>query len=192
MIRLSALPRPYLTLSLAVLGLLGWYLSDRLPDTGNGLSEEVPHVPSYYVRNLQAVSMGTGGIPERQLETRYLVQYLDDETTEMLAPRYHFFRQDTPPWDVVSEQGWLSADGELALLSGRVTIMRPADENAAPFKMVTRNLRIQPDNNYLETDEAVNVKSGQDVIDAIGMQAWMGKTSRIKFLSDVRANYVPR
>ena len=120
------------------------------------------------------------------------MQFQDDETTEMEAPKYDFFRPGQPSWHVQAEQGWLSADGELALLSGRVTIIRPASETTAPFKMVTSDLRIQPENNYLETDNAVKATSGKDQIDAIGMQAWMGPPSRIKFLSDVRSIYEPK
>ena len=149
-------------------------------------------LPAYFVRNLNSTSMGPEGLPERQLQTRYVVQWLDDETTEMESPRYHFHRQEGPTWYVTSEQGWLSADGEQALLSGRVTVLRPAGENNPPFKMITRDLRIQPKNNYMETDHPVFAKSREDTIDAVGMQAWMNEPGRIKFLSDVRANYVPR
>jgi len=156
------------------------------------VAESIPHVPSYFVRDLSMTSMGSDGLPERHVKSSYVVQYLDDETTEMQAPNYNFFRAGQPPWRVTAEQGWLSADGELALLSGRVTILRPAGENSAPFKLITSNLRIQPENNYLETDDPVKANSGSDQIDAVGMQAWMGKPARIKFLSDVRANYVPR
>ena len=136
--------------------------------------------------------MGNDGLPERHVETSSLIQYLDDGTTEMESPRYNFYRQDGAPWQVKAEQGWLSSDGELALLSGRVTIIRAATKESPSFKMVTSDLRVQPGSNYMETDEHVNAKSGKDVIDAVGMQAWMGEPGRIKFLSEVRANYVPR
>ena len=187
-----AFPRPGLTASLLVVIVLGWLMSGSDDKSEQKPEETLPHVPSYFVRNLTTTSMGADGLPERHVESSYVVQYLDDETTEMTAPRYNFFRPGQPAWHVQSEQGWLSADGELALLSGRVTILRPASETTAPFKMVTSDLRIQPDNNYLETDNAVKANSNRDRIDAVGMQAWMGEPGRIKFLSNVRASYVPR
>ncbi len=192
MINLKAFPRPIFTASLLVAGIIGWYLSGDTPLKESGEEEALPHVPAYFVRNLNSTSMGPEGLPERQLETRYVVQWLDDETTEMEAPRYNFHREIGPPWFVTSEQGWLSADGEQALLSGRVTVLRPAGEQNPPFKMITRDLRIQPKNNYMETDHPVFAKSREDTIDAVGMQAWMNEPGRIKFLSEVRANYVPR
>lgn len=192
MIKLSSFPRPVLTVSLLLTGIIGWYLSGETTQQEPEKQETTPHVPAYFVRNLNSTSMGPAGLPERQLETRYVVQWLDDETTEMETPRYNFHREVGPPWYVTSEQGWLSADGEQALLSGRVTVLRPAGEENPPFKMITRDLRIQPKNNYMETDHPVLVKSRDDTIDAVGMQAWMNEPGRIKFLSDVRANYVPR
>lgn len=192
MISLSSLPRPILSASLVFIGLGSWYLVNQGDEEIKKGHQELPHVPQYFVRDLDTTEMGTDGLPERHVETSNMIQYLDDNTTEMESPRYNFFRSDGAPWHVKAEQGWLSSDGELALLSGRVTIVRPATKDSASFKMVTSDLRVQPDSNYMETDNHVNAKSGKDVIDAVGMQAWMGEPSRIKFLSEVRANYVPR
>lgn len=185
-------PRPVLSGLFLLVVLVTWFLIGGQKTQQPVVTETMPHVPSYFVRDLRTTSMGSDGLPERFLESSYVVQYLDDETTEMESPKYNFFRPGQAPWRVEAEQGWLSADGELALLSGHVTILRPAGEKTAPFKLITSNLRIQPENNYLETDDPVKANSGSDQIDAIGMQAWMGQPARIKFLSDVRANYVPR
>ena len=171
---------------------LAWILARDDKKTVIEHDDSTPHVPNYFVRNLSLTSMSMDGLPARHVESSYVVQYLDDETTEMTAPKYNFYRPDQPPWHVQAENGWLSSDGELALLSGRVTILRPASNGTAPFKMVTSDLRIQPENNYLETDNAVTANSGKDKIDAVGMQAWIGEESRIKFLSKVRAHYVPK
>lgn len=192
MINGVSLPRPLLTTLLIVIVLISWFLAGSQKQDKPAYSDTLPHVPNYFVRNLSATSMGIDGLPESHIESSYVVQYLDDETTEMTAPKYRFYRPGLPTWHVQAEQGWLSADGELALLSGRVTILRPASDTTVPFKMVTSDLRIQPDNNYLETDNAVRVNSNSDQIDAVGMQAWMGEPGRIKFLSNVRAHYVPR
>jgi lipopolysaccharide export system protein LptC len=192
LISLSSLPRPLLTISLVLVGLGSWYLVTQGNEEKNKGHEELPHVPEYFVRDLDMTAMGPDGLPERHVVSRNMIQYLDDNTTEMETPRYNFFRQDGTTWNVKAEQGWLSSDGELALLSGRVTIFRAATKDSAAFKMITSDLRVQPDSNYMETDNHVNAKSGKDVIDAVGMQAWMGEPGRIKFLSEVKANYVPR
>ena len=192
MIDNATFPRPALAALMLLVLVLSWFLTTDDQKNVRQKTDKASHIPIYFVHKLSMTSMGIDGLPERYIESSKVVQFQDDETTEMEAPKYDFFRPGQPSWHVQAEQGWLSADGELALLSGRVTIIRPASETTAPFKMVTSDLRIQPENNYLETDNAVKATSGKDQIDAIGMQAWMGPPSRIKFLSDVRSIYEPK
>jgi lipopolysaccharide export system protein LptC len=93
---------------------------------------------------------------------------------------------------VDSETAWVSADGTLILLQGDVLITREGDSDDRPMRIVTSNLRVQPEQDYAETDEKVRVISETDWVDSIGMQAWMRPPSRLKFLSQVKGYYVPR
>ena len=86
----------------------------------------------------------------------------------------------------------MSADGSLVLLSGEVLIQREADSNNRPVRILTRDVRVQPSEDYAETDEKVRVESESDWLDAVGMQAWLRPPSRLKFLSQVRGFYVPQ
>ena len=61
-----------------------------------------------------------------------------------------------------------------------------------PMRMHTRDLRVQPRQDYAETDEKVRVDSDVDWLEAVGMQAWLRPPSRIKFLSQVKGHHVPR
>jgi lipopolysaccharide export system protein LptC len=189
LISLPALPRPTLALAMLAVGIASWYLVSSPNDKPAGEPAAKAHVPSYFVRDLDMVSMGFDGLPERHIETIKMTEFFDDETTEMEKPFYTFFREDTPPWKIHAEQGWLSADGELALLSGRVTMEREASLTSLPLKMVTTDVRIQPSSNYLETDNHVKITSNDDVVTAVGMQAWLTEPGRVKFLSNVRAHY---
>ncbi len=192
MINVRQLPRPALAIGMLVVALLSWHFSSSKNEKAAAPAAAAPHIPNYFVRNLDMVSLGLDGRPERHIETINMIEYLDDETTEMETPFYTFYRPETPPWKVNSEMGWLSADGELALLSGRVTMTRAATLEQPPIKMVTSEVRIHPSSNYTETDNHVKITSGKDVITAVGMQAWLNEPGRVKFLSDVRATYEPR
>jgi lipopolysaccharide export system protein LptC len=193
LINLPRLTRPALSTPLLAIALLTWFLAQRDSVAPTAVQESgVPHVPSYYIRNLDTVTMNDQGMPMRTLQSPYVVEFLDDETTELTTPVFGVYRPDQPAWDIRSEHGWLSADGELALLSGRVTMIRPASRDTAPIKIVTSDLRIQPNNNYVETDNPVDAKSNSDHIEAVGMQGWLEQPGRIKFLSNVKARYEPR
>jgi len=188
----SRLPRPWLTLTILMLGILLWSINKTDKNASSDKVDEGLHVPSYFVRSLVMREFDINGEPARYIETPMMTEFLDDKTTEMQTPYYVFTRPAQPAWHVRAENGWLSADRQLALLSGRVTMTREGTADSLPIKMVSSEVRIQPKSNYMETDNHVKIDSGDDVITATGMQAWLTTPGRVKFLNNVRSTYVPR
>lgn len=170
---------------------LTWWLSQ--PDDTGLLRLEDPTVRlvDYYVRQFRVTDTDIEGRPARTLVADEMRHYPSDDTTELEKPNLTIFRSG-PPWTIISDKGWLSGDGNLMLLSGEVIIDRQEGENNSPVHLVTSNLRVQPRQDYAETDEKVRVTSLDDHVDAIGMQAWLRKPGRIKFLSEVVGHHVPR
>jgi len=151
-----------------------------------------PRQIDYYVTGLDVTRMTLTGIPAHRLRAENLHHYTDDETTELQQPHLTVFQDDAPPWEVDSERAWVSPDGSLVLLSGEVLIEREGDANNRPMRILTRELRVQPEQDYAETDEKVRVESESDWLVAVGMQAWLRPPSRLKFLSQVNSYHVPR
>jgi lipopolysaccharide export system protein LptC len=149
------------------------------------------HQVDYYLRGLQTTSMGSDGKPARTLRAAQVKHFQDDDTTELVEPELTVYQGDQPPWKVRAASGWVSADGSLVLLNDDVLIEREAGTQNQPISISTRNLRVQPREDYAETDEKVRVRSHRDRIDATGMQAWLREPSRIKFLADVKGFYAP-
>ncbi|MCP4274742.1 MAG: LPS export ABC transporter periplasmic protein LptC, partial [Gammaproteobacteria bacterium] len=92
-------------------------------------------------------------------------------------------------WKIVSETGWLSGDGDLLLLQGKVTIDRPKTPIQEPVRIVTSDLRVQPNQNYAETEEQITIDTPDNRITSKGMQAWLTNPMRIKFSANVRGRY---
>lgn len=145
----------------------------------------------YYLRGLTATTMGADGKPARTLHAAQARHFEDDNTTELEQPRLIVHQGEEPPWEVVSESGLVSAEGDVVLLQGEVQIDRTEGSDNRPLHLKTRNLRVQPREDYAETDEQVRVRSNRDRLDASGMQAWLRQPSRIKFLDDVKGYYAP-
>lgn len=145
----------------------------------------------YYLRGLSTTTMGPNGKPARTLSAEHVRHFSDDDTTELKKPRLAIHQGEFPAWEVYSASGWISADGDLVLLDGDVRIDRAEGADNKPLHIRTSNLRVQPRQDYAETDEQVSVRSDQDWIDATGMQAWLRQPSRIKFLADVKGFYAP-
>jgi len=179
--------RPYIiALALFVLVVASWLLS------GNHVQEyNEPSItaPDFFVEGLIAKTFDKKGQLSQRMTTEKLVHFPEDDSTEVTTPHFMLFDGDKPPWRVDAKTGWVSGDGELVLLQGGVTIDRPASKATAPVHIVAEDLRVQPKNNYLETDNKVNLTSLKNRVEATGMQAWFNKPIRIKLLADVRGRY---
>lgn len=183
-----------LTIALALLiigGLSMWLAHKSETQQQTPRYTEGPREVDYYLRGLKVTTMDKLGQPARTLQAKLVKHFPDDNTTELQTPRLLVYQQETPPWQIDAEHGWVSADGELILLNGNVHIERKPVPGVKPVKIDTRNLRVQPTQDYAETDEVVKVRSYPDRLDARGMQAWFREPSRIKFLADVKGYYAP-
>lgn len=172
--------------------LVSWWLAEEEAATERTIMRSGPREIDYYVTGLDVTRMTIAGKPANRLHAESLRHYTDDDTTELQHPHLTVYQDDSPPWEVDAEQAWVSADGSLILLSGEVLIEREGDAENRPMRIQTRDLRVQPDQDYAETDEKVRVDSESDWLDAVGMQAWLRPPSRLKFLSQVNAYHVPR
>ena len=185
--------RPVLALLLIAAALISWLMVDRqATDPPLRVAQQGPREIDYAVTGLDVTRMTAAGQPAHRLRARTLRHFDDDDTTELEEPRLTVYQDDEPPWEVDAERAWMSADGSLVLLTGEVVINRAAHANSPPVRMVTRELRVQPRQDYAETDEKVRVETDTDRLDAVGMQAWLRPPSRLKFLSQVKGYYVPR
>lgn len=155
-------------------------------DSQQGSTE---HTPDYYVDDFTVSEMGPDGKPKRKLTAEKMLHYPDDDSTELTRPYMVLYEDDTPPWNIRSETGWVSGDGKLILLIGEVYIDRVAAPGVRPLQIKTRDLRVRPEENYAETDNHVRIRSENSEQTSVGMQAWLNKPVRMKFLSNVRGRY---
>ena len=173
---------------LAILALgSSWIVSVTTEDEPKRAAEE--HKMDYYLKNFTTTLMGEDGKPDKILRAKRMIHYPDDDTTELEEPHITMFEATVPKWKIKSENGWLSGDGELLLLQGKVTMDRPKSANSDPVHMVTRNLRVQPEQDYAETEELITITTPSNRIKSKGMQAWLATPTRIKFLAKVRGKY---
>jgi len=147
------------------------------------------HKLDYFVDNFSVTTMTTEGKPARTLTAIKMKHFRDTGITELEQPFFHVYSQSDSVWEITSEQGELSADGKTLLLSGQVEIDRPASPNVRSMHISTTNLRVNADQDYAETDDAVKITSNAGWAQGVGMQAWLREPSRIKFLSQTRAHY---
>ncbi len=167
-----------------------WWLAERSAT----IEVQYPHSnrsPDFFLENFTATTMDPLGRPFRTLQASKMQHYLDDDSTTLTNPLMTVYDEQNPPWLIRSERGWLSGDGKLILLQGEVFIDREQGTDVRPVHIVTRELRVKPEEDYAETDQEVHITSLNDQVDAIGMQAWM-RPVRIHLLSKVKGRHEPQ
>jgi len=172
-----------------VSGLVGWLMEGVGPRRPPS-EEELRHDPDYYMEKFTVTAMNSAGQPRYRLDGDHMQHYPDDDTTELTKPHIEIYAEAAPPWYIDAERGWVSADGELVLLLGGV-LARQEDTAAKRTTTLTSDeLRIRPNDEYAETDKPVTLKSGPNIVEAIGMRAYI-REGRLQLLSNARGKYEP-
>ena len=147
------------------------------------------HEPDYFVDDLKARVFNADGSLHYRLQTPRLDHYPDDNTLQLASPILRMFSADQPPWIMVAEEGIVYDDGQRIHLNGAVDIRQPGDERSA-MQLLTRDLRIDTQRNYAETDAAVKLTRGYHQTTAIGMRASLA-LGRVELLANTRGRYDP-
>lgn len=172
-----------------ILAGLTWWLNNRGPDEASPQLATAQHAPDFYMENVVSTEMDERGIPARQLFCQRIVHFSDDNSTDYLRPRLSVLERDKPPWEIRSSAAHQAGDGENLVLQGKVNIDRESGHGVKPVHMITRDLKINTETEFAETDQPVLLMSLKDNTEGVGMQAWMKSPMQLKLLSKVRGHY---
>jgi lipopolysaccharide export system protein LptC len=178
--------RRVVVLVVLVLGVAasGWLARELALDASES-SQLSRHIPDFFMEDFVSTSMDQNGRPSRRLEAQHMAHFPDSDTNEFKKPYVVIYRDAGEPWHVTSERGWTSGEGDLMLLLGEVHIWRNGESGERKIEIETRDLRVLPESDYGETEEAVVIRSPTSVTRGTGMRAWL-EQSRIELLADVR------
>ncbi|WP_457676707.1 LPS export ABC transporter periplasmic protein LptC [Thiolapillus sp.] len=179
-------------LLLLLLGLLAitWWASRPDPSPAVPDDSANAEIQDYFVDGLILRQFDTSGRLSHRLLAQDMQHYRDSGLTRLTAPRYLLYQEGLPLWRIQADRGTLSSDQTLLKLLGKTIIEREADAIHPAMRLVTADLRIYPQKEYAETDEAVTVTSEQNWIESTGMQAWFQAPGKILFPAQTRAHYV--
>lgn len=144
------------------------------------------HAPDYYLIDMVRHTMDRNGDLQNVLMADEVYHYPDDNSTELARPRMEIYNEEESPWQVVAERGSLKANTDLVVLHGRVEIWRLNDAGEREFEILTSELRVFPNVQYAETDNAATIKSFNSVTKTKGFRANFGH-HRIELRERVRS-----
>lgn len=135
-------------LVIAVLGVLGlltlWMQFGIIEDKGpQVLRARERHDPDYYIENFNAVGLDEQGNRQYVLEATRAVHYPDDGTSLLDNPHLIEYLPGEAPRHTYAESGWVSADGNEVLLTGKVRVVQGADGKKGGSTMRTEKMRVQ-------------------------------------------------
>jgi lipopolysaccharide export system protein LptC len=174
-------------IALVLAAVSAWYSRSTRQQPSRAAGQQ--HVADYRMHNFTATYMSAEGRPKQRLQAMDMVHFADDDTAELSRPRITIYRPGSPPWRVFAARGHVGPGGKLVTLDKGVRAHRN-DPAQGWVEMLTRDMRLRPDDHYAETDSPVTIVQPETVVRAVGMQAYM-KTERLILLSEVHGRYDP-
>jgi lipopolysaccharide export system protein LptC len=177
----------------SVLAILsGWMASYLMPREETTVQANQPGKIDYYSKNVKRTVMGLDGKPKQLLFAARLNHYQEDNHTELSEAVLTLYGRSGPPWIIRSDAALLPAESDTIYLNGNVIITRDSDKTGRTIKIVTRDARVQPDQDYAETSEFIQVLSPPDQLSGKGAQVYFGENLKITVLSNVRRTHESR
>ena len=145
----------------------------------------------YTMSGFTLTTMDPDGATQYRLTSAQLVHYEGETTAQFEQPEVTVYGEGRPVWQIVSDQGELTAAGDEVHLLGHVTISKiNEDETQSPVTIITKNLLLYPEQKLAQTDEGVEIRQASGTLWGTGMRANLA-AQQFELLTDVRGWYVP-
>lgn len=175
-------------LALLLLALGTWWLADKLTPKFVAEKKSDTSQMDYFSKDITRTVLTDQGIPKEKLFAPMMTHYRDRDRTELESPTQTLYKKDAQPWVIHSEKGTLLDGGKEVLLRGDVLITRKNDQGEE-LRIMTKNVKYIPDQEYAETDEHVLMLGPNDASSGTGAQVNFEPALLIKLLADVRRKH---
>ena len=179
-----------ISILLVIAGFSYWAL-DMLTEGDAIKLNELAHYPDYYLENFTTLTMNEDGTPKNRLRAVYMSHYQDDNTSELHKPELEIFRVDRPSIMITADNGWVTSNNDVILLSGNVYLHQNDELGNLKVELIAEDARVLVDQKYAETDKAATFITKRSVTDSIGMRIYF-QEQRMEFLSNVQTTITPK
>lgn len=182
----------YLLLGLLALG--SWWVAEYLSPKEFTAPKPTVGKIDYYSKNIRRTVMNEFGEPKELLLAETLIHYENDNHTELTRPVMTLYAKKGQPWIIHADSALLPGEGDTIYLQGEVLVEREGgtDKGNRPIRIETTDARVQPNNDYAETDEYLRVLSEGDTMTGVGGKVWFGDSLKFNILSQARRVSMPK
>jgi lipopolysaccharide export system protein LptC len=167
-----------------------WYLENTRRQLADMLPKAQRSEPDYFIDRFQFVRMSIAGQPLYKLAGVKMTHHPLDDSFQIQQPVVHSLGDERPPMTIVADRARLEDLNSKLHLLDHVRIDRPATPQAESFRLDTEHLLILPDEDIMQSDQAVDVTLGNARMSGVGMFA-NNATGELKLLSQTKIHYPP-
>ena len=167
-----------------------WYLENTRKQLADLLPTVQRSEPDYFIERFQFVRMSITGQPRYQMSGLKMTHHPLDDSFQIQQPVFHSLGGERPPMTIVADRARLEDLNSKLYMLDHVRIDRPATPQAQPFQLATEQLLILPDEDIVQSDQAVDMTLGNARMSGIGMLA-NNATGQLKLLHQTRIFYPP-
>ncbi|OUD12406.1 LPS export ABC transporter periplasmic protein LptC [Thioflexithrix psekupsensis] len=159
-----------------------WLL--RSLDQDSHRTPSVSRYVDYTLHDFEAHRLDHHGQPAQSLKAQQLIHYNSGES-ELIAPHLTIYQDQTAQWDVRSQRGEVSADGNEIWLLGAVHWRKlPRMET----EIFTHDVRVDHAQQLAETQAPSRIIHPNGTTESIGLRVFFA-TQQVALLSTVRGRY---
>lgn len=147
------------------------------------------HDPDYKLTNFNTLKTDPKGNPRYMLAAAEMVHYPDDDSTQLVRPRFTQYSATKPFTQIEGQRGLVTSDGKNVYFMDKVKVVRGATRQKGEMTVLTDYLHIIPDQEIAVTDRPVSIlQAPKTVIHATGME-YNKKLGVLNLYKRVRVHY---
>ena len=174
---------------LALLALLTLWIERSVHVPQHKLEGNTRHDPDYMVNNFVTTKTDLNGNLHYVLAAVGMKHYPDDDSTELVRPRFTQYDIGKPYTQIEGQRGLVSSNGENVQFMDNVKVVRQAFKDRGEMTVLTEYLNVTPKSDIATTDKPVVImQAPKTVVHAIGM-IYDKKQRTVQLLNKVRVHY---
>lgn len=155
---------------LGVLALITFWIEQTVKSPTQNADGSSRHDVDYFVEDFVTTKTDLHGHLRNMLAAVEMRHYPDNDTTELIRPRYTQYGENKPYTQIEAQKGFVSANGEEVEFKGNVIIVRQAFEGRGEMRLTTDYLKVLPKTEFASTNsDVVITQDPKTVIHGSGM-----------------------
>ena len=158
---------------LIVLGLLAFitfWINNTVKSNTQKIDGSNRHDIDYFIENFVTTKTDLNGNLRNMLAATEMRHFPDNDSTELLRPRFTQYSENKPYTQIEGQKGLVSSNGEMVEFKDNVVVVRQAFEGRGEMRLSTNYLKVLPKKEIVTTEsDVVITQAPKTVIHGTGM-----------------------